>query len=204
MIPPELRRDREAGFSLIEVTLSIVILVLGLMSLGVAMTMAYRQGRISDERKIAREWAVSQLEAIRSMHFSNLTDDPVTGGYLTPTTWTNYRWLGEQADTESPTDSEPDIWVRYFYSTTTSQTINSVAMDLHDPLLTGLNPPITTDWKFSSAQTTRGVPCGQVLFEDTTTNGLTEGNGYWVTVRVSWNGAGGDQVMDFHTMVTKR
>jgi Tfp pilus assembly protein PilV len=195
-LPPEATpapppRD-EGGFSLVEIAVAAGVMVIGLMSLAMAMVLGMRVSRASGERKIALNFITAQLERIRSMDYADLFEDP-PDGYEVPSGWSSADDVGFVKDTDG--DGTNDIVVRYFYAdqTKAAYTTGGTTVPLADSLLTGLS---NQDGETATAY---------VWFQNASgTEGMEAGDGYWVTIRVYWKGVSGPSEMKISTFVTNR
>lgn len=213
-------RNPEAGFSLIELMFGMAILISGLLTLGLAMTISFRLERATNERKAALDFAASQIERVRGMPFNTVKTrprvnnatpaDPLgSGGYLPETAWntTNVGTapgtgvVGFRRDTDG--DGDEDLFGLNYYRQAMSGNLripltttlpNGWNITLSDPRLDALVP---TD--------ASGGRVAEVIVRDTdASTGLVEGSGYWVTVRVYWKGSrGGEEEARMSTFVAR-
>jgi len=183
-------RRTEGGFSLIEIAVAIAVLVGALMGLAMAMVSAWRMERSAGERKIAVQWATSQMESVRALGVGGVMSDP-PAGYLFPPTWTGAANAGFNKDADA--DGDPEICGRFYYCEKDKPNYTSPfgqVVPLYDPLLLGLR-----------AQST-GTPVGIVVFTDPDgATGPVEGDGYWVTVWVRWTGIQGPQELKMSSFI---
>jgi type II secretory pathway pseudopilin PulG len=181
----------EGGFTLVEIAVSMIILVFGLLALAQAMILAYRMERTSEERKIALRWMTSHVENVRSLGYQSV-DDNAPSGYGVP--WSDGALLGYQKDLDS--DGDTDLRVRQYYSlaTTAAYSGSGGTIPLYDALLQGLQP-----------QDGSSDVVGTVTIRDCdNSTGVAEGKGYWITVRVAWKGSAGPSEMMMSTLVVLR
>jgi type II secretory pathway pseudopilin PulG len=181
----------EGGFTLVEIAVSMIILVFGLLALAQAMILAYRMERTSEERKIALRWMTSHIENARSLGYQKV-DDNAPSGYGVP--WSDGGDLGYQKDMDS--DGDTDLHVRQYHSLATTPAYSGVGgnIPLYDALLQGLQP----------ADGAGGV-VGTVTIRDCdSSTGVAENKGYWITVRTAWKGSAGPSEMMMSTLVVLR
>ena len=180
----------EDGFSLVEIAVAVSVLLTALLGLAFAMVSAWRLERSAAERKLAIQWATSQMESIRALGLGGCMSDPPSG-YLIPPTWTNSGFLGVNKDGDG--DLDPEIAARFYYSNPTTAPYTSPfghVVQLYDPLLLGLRPQAATSI------------VGSVVFSDPDgTTGVIEGEGYWVTIWVRWTGVQGNQELKMSTLI---
>ncbi|HEU4393924.1 MAG TPA: hypothetical protein VFS92_00040 [Planctomycetota bacterium] len=183
------RRD-EGGFSLVEIAVAVSVLLMALLGLAFAMVSAWRLERSAAERKLAIQWAASQMETIRALGLGGCMADP-PAGYLIPPTWTNAGLMGVNKDADS--DGDPEVAARFYYSNPNQAPYTSPfghVVPLYDPLLQGLRPQAATSI------------VGTVIFTDPDgTTGVVEGDGYWVTIWVRWTGVQGNQEVKMSTLI---
>jgi len=191
----------DAGFTLVEVAVGIVVLIFGLLGLAYAMVSAYKLEQASQEKKLAVSFASSQLERIRSLSMSTLIGDPPTG-YVIDSAWTTDPGdVGTSEDLDA--DGDIDTFTRYFYADKNKADYEddpdapTVTVPLYDSLLLGLRPIVRTDAPVDRV--------AEVTFKDPDgTTGVSEGDGYWVTVTVKYLGATGPSEVRIATFVTQK
>ena len=222
------RTGEQSGFSLLEVMIAVSVLVGGLMGLGMAMVSSYNLDRSTTERKVALAFAASKIERIRGLNYkevnvrprlynANPADAVDYGGYLPDLAWGTTASgttaaVGTAAGAGSvgfrytlDGDSDEDIFGLYF----TRQTFVQSGSYYYSPLIT-----MTGGWTIQTADPLLnaltpiprfGGRLAQITFRDSdSTTGLAEGSGYWVTVRVFWQGAtGGEQEEKLCTFVAR-
>lgn len=221
---PAVRR-RETGFSLLEVMVGVAVLIGGLMGLGMAMISAYRMDRMSTERKIALAFAASQIERVRGMPMKEVVVRPryynetvSSGGYLPETSWgtcatgltaavgttAGAGTMGFRQDVDNDGDED---YFGIYYTRQTPQA-NGAYSEVY--VLCGGGFWVRTSDSMLNALTpiprsTLGGRMAQISFRDTdATTGLVEGSGYWVTVKVFWQGSsGGEQEVKLSTFVSR-
>lgn len=198
-------RDGAAGFSLIEIAIGVIVLVIALLGLSLAMITAYRVERIATEKRIAMTWATTQVEIIRSMAYSEITAAPnktPVPGYLVKSGW-SIPTIGRRVDV-APADSTPDYFARYYYLPGTPSVWPSgevTPVTLADAGLAGLRaldaPPPNTSIPANAV--------GVVAFSEpvTAVSGIDIGTGYFVTVQVLWQGVAGPSEIKMSTFVGK-
>jgi prepilin-type N-terminal cleavage/methylation domain-containing protein len=193
--PYERERGRgpaEGGFTLVEIAIAIAVLAIALMGLGFAMINAWRLERSAGERKIALQWATAQMESVRAMGVAGCTSAP-PDGYLIPLDWTGASSVGFHKDVDA--DGDPEIFGRFYGSNPNAAAYTSPTaqvVPVYDSLLLGLRP---------MPGTTR---VGEVVFSDPDgTTGVTEGDGYWVTIFVRWTGVQGPQEMKIGSFIAQ-
>lgn len=219
-----LRRKRsEAGFTLIEIVVGIAIMVIGLMGLAFAMVTSYRVERVAAEKKIALTWVSGQMERVRSLGFGAMRDPPAAilagggttvpdGGYLVPLAWGSTPVGCRYKETPSG----PVYFERWFHAPSTKPWPGvSPDIPLADPALAGLRPlpdmkGVLTDSNeehitasFLSRASYMDSIMGRVTFRmpNSALNGVGEGTGYWVTVRLQWTGTSGPAEMKVSSFI---
>lgn len=73
-------RGREAGFSLIEVVIALIIIMIGLLSVAAVFTFAITQNAGNKSRAQALAVLQQEAEQIRSAKFNGTTTDPILEG----------------------------------------------------------------------------------------------------------------------------
>ncbi len=205
----------EGGFTLIEIIIGIAVMLIALLGLSVSMVTAYRVERIATEKRIALAWATSQMEVIRSLSYTEMAATPnalPVPGYLIRSSWSSTVKAAVGLTKDPDGDGDVDYFERYFYlpgtaaSATgdTPTTALSADVTLADPALAGLvaQPIETTHLKFPTLPA--GV-LGIVTVADASAaqSGVGDGAGYFVTVRVLWQGILGSSEMKLSTFVGK-
>ena len=223
------RTGEESGFSLLEVMIGVSVLVGGLMGLGMAMVSSYNLDRSTTERKVALAFAAAKIERIRGLNYkdinvrpklinANPADTTDYGGYLPELAWGTTSSGTSAAVGTAPGagsvgfrytldgDADEDIFGMYYTRQNWISTSGGYFADQYvsmsggwvirtsDPQLNALTPIS----RF-------GGRLAQITFRDTdSATGLAEGSGYWVTVKVFWQGAtGGEQEEKLCTFVAR-
>lgn len=210
-------RKSDSGFSLLEVMVGISILIGGLMGLGAAMITAYRLDRTSGERKVALSFCQGMVERLRGMTWAEVRarprpNNPATadtvlpyGGFLPDLSWgtcaSGYGnavgtvpaagTVGFRQDLDS--DGDEDTFGCFYTRQTPPPSGSTYWSDVWITTSGGFYIKIS-DSRLNALTPRSGMNnrMAQVTFTEAgAANGLIEGGGYWVTVRVFWQGSSG-------------
>ncbi len=180
------RSPGQGGFTLIEITVGIALLSVGLLGLASAMISATRVEQQAMEKKIALNWISSQLEKVRGLSVVEMIQAPPTG-YRIDATWRNPSTLGRRTDEVTL----PSSFERYFYSdaSTADYVEGGTTVPLYDSNLLGLLHADDTAYT------------AVVKFREPTlaTSGVGKNSGYWVTAVVRWKGVSGTNELKLGT-----